>query len=266
VVVLTESGKILNHEVTSFLKRREFVGTDNYVAARFAEILEGDDSDEDEDDGDEISIDNTEVGVDPAFAALLGNAAGSAEGSEDNMDSDDSEVALGDQGIPAEDGIPVFLPAEHDGLALNEHFLGYSSAPLIASGDTLHTLRFMLDSTLNIEQVEAVFDNKIISAPTLMDCIIDSHAERLELIQYLYVGTFLEVDSMGNGVAAVYLRTNKEIPGQVEVPTKAAAAAPAVEKAPTHVIPQLSTSSAPNVVVNAGNAPSAQPAAVTVTA
>lgn len=230
VVTLTESGKILSHEIESFLSRRDYVGQSEFVAAQFQVILNGEPYDNDDDETNDI--DSIDVGVDPAFEALLGDSKSSSEDPADDLDTVDT--------------IPVFIPAVHDGLELDAHFLSYAEAPGLALGSTSHILRFSLDSLLNIDHVKGVFEKDFagtVTGQTLGSFIIDSQSERIELLKYNYVGTFLEVDPEGNNTAAVYLSTNNQVQEQ---------AAP-TDTPVLHTIPQLSTSAAVNLQPQVGN-------------
>lgn len=231
VVTITESGKILSHEIESFLSRRDYVGQNEFMANQFQVILDGEP--EEIDDEDETNdIDSTDVGVDPAFEALLGDSKSSSEDPADDLDTVDT--------------IPVFIPAVHDGLELDAHFLSYAEAPGLAVGSTCHIVRFSLDSLLNIDHVKGVFEKDFagtVTGQTLGSFIIDSQSERIEMLKFNYVGTFLEVDPEGNNTAAVYLSTNNQIQEQTAL----------TDTPVLHTIPQLSTSAAVNLQPQVGN-------------
>lgn len=220
VVTITESGKILSHELGSFLSRRDYVGTSQLVADSFQTILAGEPDDEEDDDT--LAIDGIPVGNDPAFDAILG-------GADEGDGEDEGDI------IENIEVIPVFLPAEHDGLAMDEHFVSYTEAPGATLGSTYNVLRFSLDETLNLDQVRGIFDPSQDSLnETLKNFVVDSHVERVELLKFNYVGTYLEVDPEGSGTAIVYLSTNSlSVTDEVE---EQPVAIPEL-----HVIPQLPT-------------------------
>ena len=268
VVVLTDSGKILHHPMDVFTKTRQYVGEDEFVSKRMNEIITGVSEDEPTDD-DLVDIEKTPVGVDPAFEALIGGVTGDATDDGDGEDDGDESVVLDDPAFTegstvVEDSIPVFYPAEHDGLRLDTHFLSYTEAPFTWGSKMAYVLRFILDRELNMDHVSAIFDPKIDSAPTLTSVVVDSHAARIELDNIHYEGAYLEIDASGNGVAAVYLTTPKAAPATPADPASAATPVTGGTVQASFVIPQLSTtpvvSSTPSVqaatsALPAGNSP-----------
>lgn len=186
VVFVTGSGTVLSQEIQIFLKSRKFVGTDAFVQEHVTKAIEGADEEQDTEDEEPVDIDS----IDPdTFDGIV------------NADNDEGEG----EGAEEEEGtIPVFEPAVFDGLALDDHFISYAEAPA-ANGDTLHILRFALDETLNLDQVCSVFDVTSELSPALESFVVDSEAERTNVNIGGYLPVFLEVDSEGNAVAAVYL-------------------------------------------------------------
>lgn len=191
VVFTTSTGAVLSQDIPTFLKTREFVGTDNHVLLHMTRAIDGpleeDEDAEDDQDIDAIDLDADSSIEDPFLKGLATASMGDGE------DADEGE-----------DTIPVFEPAIFDGLDLDDHFISYSEAPG-AGGDTIHILRFALDETLNLDQIKGAFDATSDSTPTIEEFVVDSSAERTNVNISGYMPVFLEVDSEGNGVAAVYV-------------------------------------------------------------
>lgn len=181
VVFLTSKYKILTQDIDTFLRNRVYQGLDTTVISLMEALTT-----EPEPEDDDVDIDSVDIKVvKDGFEQVIGGAE------EDSEDSED------------DNGIPVFEPAEFDGLALDRHFLSYSEAPY-HTGDTLHVLRFALDKELNIDQLRAIFRDSG-QTPTIDQFIIDSTEERVEVSVYAFVQVFFEVGAGGEAVAAVHL-------------------------------------------------------------
>lgn len=220
VVVITETGKVLSHTVEAFLSRRNYVGQSEFVSTLMEQILDG------EPDGEEdsnVDIDDIDVGADAAFDSILGSV--------------DSALAVDDNEDNSEDNerIPVFLPASHEGLSLDAHFVSYSEAPT-ATG-SMHTFRFTLDDTLNVDHLAAIFSGKDAGVAPIGAVVVDGLYERVELQHYAYNATYIEVDPQGNCIARVFLDTPAA--SLVETTDNGRHAAH-VEQPDTHIIPQIS--------------------------
>lgn len=181
VVFLTSKYKILTQDIDTFLRNRVYQGLDTTVISLMEALTT-----EPEPEDDDVDIDSVDIKVvKDGFEQVIGGAE------EDSEDGED------------DNGIPVFEPAEFDGLALDRHFLSYSEAPY-HTGDTLHVLRFALDKELNIDQLRAIFRDSG-QTPTIDQFIIDSTEERVEVSVYAFVQVFFEVGAGGEAVAAVHL-------------------------------------------------------------
>jgi len=217
VVFLTSKYKILTQDIDTFLRNRVYQGIDPTVVS-LMEALTSEPEPEDE----EVDIDSVDLPAEKSFDSMV--ASTDEESAETEEESDDT--------------IPVFEPAEFDGLALDRHFLSYSEAPY-HTGDTLHVLRFALDRELNIDQLRAIFRDSDQNTPTIDQFVIDSSEERVEVQVYAFVQVFMEVGAGGEGVAAVHLLSSGDFRADAPGAENTAAVTAPTQSAEPVLIPQL---------------------------
>lgn len=217
VVFLTSKYKILTQDIDTFLRNRVYQGLDTTVISLMEALTTEPEPEED----DDVDIDSVDIKVvKDGFEQIIGGAEEESEDGEDD------------------NGIPVFEPAEFDGLALDRHFLSYSEAPY-HTGDTLHVLRFALDRELNIDQLRAIFRDSDQNTPTIDQFIIDSSEERVEVQVYAFVQVFMEVGAGGEGVAAVHLLSAGDFRADAPSVENTAAVTAPTQSAEPVLIPQL---------------------------
>lgn len=217
VVFLTSKYKILTQDIDTFLRNRVYQGIDPTVVSLMEALTTEPEPEED----DDVDIDSVDIKVvKDGFEQVI---SGAEEESEDGED---------------DNGIPVFEPAEFDGLALDRHFLSYSEAPY-HTGDTLHVLRFALDRELNIDQLRAIFRDSGQNTPTIDQFVIDSSEERVEVQVYAFVQVFMEVGAGGEGVAAVHLLSSGDFRADAPGAENTAAVTAPTQSAEPVLIPQL---------------------------
>ena len=227
VVFLTSKYKILTQDVDTFLRSRVYQGLDTNVISLMEALTTEPEPEED----DDVDIDSVDIKVvKDGFEQVIGGAE------EDSEDGED------------DNGIPVFEPAEFDGLDLDRHFLSYSEAPY-HTGDTLHVLRFALDKELNIDQLRAIFRDSG-QTPTIDQFIIDSTEERVEVSVYAFVQVFFEVGAGGEAVAAVHLLSSGDFRADTNEVTEVEPQAQEATAEQPVLIPQLQVVSGTAAPVN----------------
>lgn len=219
VVFLTSKYKILTQDIDTFLRNRVYQGIDPTVVSLMEALTTEPEPEED----DDVDIDSVDLPAEKSFDSMV------ASTNEESEESEESEE---------DDTIPVFEPAEFDGLALDRHFLSYSEAPY-HTGDTLHVLRFALDRELNIDQLRAIFRDSDQNTPTIDQFIIDSSEERVEVPVYAFVQVFMEVGAGGEGVAAVHLLSSGDFRADAPGAENTAAVTAPTQSAEPVLIPQL---------------------------
>ena len=226
VVFLTSKYKILTQDVDTFLRSRVYQGLDTTVISLMEALTT-----EPEQEDDDVDIDSVDIKVvKDGFEQIIASVE------EDSEDGED------------DNGIPVFEPAEFDGLDLDRHFLSYSEAPY-HTGDTLHVLRFALDKELNIDQLRAIFRDSG-QTPTIDQFIIDSTEERVEVSVYAFVQVFFEVGAGGEAVAAVHLLSSGDFRADTNEVTEVEPQAQEATAEQPVLIPQLQVVSGTAAPVN----------------
>jgi len=217
VVFLTSKYKILTQDIDTFLRNRVYQGLDTTVISLMEALTTEPEPEED----DDVDIDSVDIKVvKDGFEQIIASVEEDSENGEDD------------------NGIPVFEPAEFDGLDLDRHFLSYSEAPY-HTGDTLHVLRFALDRELNIDQLRAIFRDSDQNTPTIDQFVIDSSEERVEVQVYAFVQVFMEVGAGGEGVAAVHLLSSGDFRADAPGAENTAAVTAPTQSAEPVLIPQL---------------------------
>lgn len=217
VVFLTSKYKILTQDVDTFLRSRVYQGLDTNVISLMEALTTEPEPEED----DDVDIDSVDIKVvKDGFEQIIASVE------EDSEDGED------------DNGIPVFEPAEFDGLALDAHFLSYSESPY-HTGDTMHTLRFALDRDLSIDQLRSVF--RVTSATAIESFEIDSVEERVSVDIDAFVQVFLEVGAGGDAVGCVCVLSQGDYRAKQagDYAPPAEAEQPVAQPEETVLIPQL---------------------------
>ncbi len=240
VVFMTESHAVLSTDVETFIHRRTFTGMNPTLVSHLEAIS---DIAFDEDAEDDSVLDIGAISVDESQFRSLVNAADTGE-TEDDEDGDDDHDGAGELFLNV--GPHPFKDA------LESSFIGYREAPLFHTGDTLHTLSFMLDEQVTMQMIHAAFNpvdpNAIqkfeITVPVLGSFQIEHEGT---------AGVFLESNGSFS-VATLNLTTKADFRVDINSPVEEVVEAPAVAApvvaapAPQTAAPQTAAAQAVVVV------------------
>lgn len=138
VVFVTESKKILSMSVEAFLNRRVYIGFSSDLAAALKTAVDSASVEEGE-EGEETLVDISSIVPDPSMFVSAAD--------QDQEDSDESD----DQNL-----LSLNIGPHPTKAALESSLIGYTESPY-HTGDTLHTLEFLLDGELSLEDIQKAF-------------------------------------------------------------------------------------------------------------
>lgn len=141
VVFLTENNQILSMNVEEFTRARTFVGMSEKMASLLESIITPED--EEEDTGD---IDNVEVD-----GKLFVTDDDQAEAADSGEEEEAEQPTSSRTDLYANFGPHPKAQALADNLAV------YSEAPMLPSGDTMHTLKFNIGDDLTLSDIRDAF-------------------------------------------------------------------------------------------------------------
>lgn len=145
VVFLTEAGAVLSATPEVFTARRTYIGMNNSITEAVTGLPQLAFEDDDEED---VDIDSTEVD-EAQFAKVVGDLVDVANGEGDDEDD-------GDDDGEEDDNLFINVGPHPHKEALESSFIGYRESPF-HTGDTLHTLSFMMDDEVTLQMVHSAF-------------------------------------------------------------------------------------------------------------
>jgi hypothetical protein len=226
VVFVTDRQKVLTQDINTFLAQRVFEGIDEQTETLVAAILNPAILENYEDEDEEETIDFDAVDVSEDLNKMLAEAikADGEDAPSEDVPAEKKRVQVADiieaqalaeqhnTGIsPSYGSFPVYrnpdftLKIENHPLAekLQDACVSYSEAPF-HTGDTLHTIRFVLSADLSLSQIGDAF--RVSNQDAIESfSIVNSYEQATNVSIDGYVGTFLETGINSRTYGVLYV-------------------------------------------------------------